>query len=193
MNLSAAELALTRADRDLLALPRVLDTEALMKQLGNGSSTPFADKAAKRYIRYKPGTNCLVAYELEREGRATSVYAKAFSGDFDIKYDKAVQIENDAESMPKHLWIFPNEKLLVRRFPNDGKLASLQRLADRESRRAFLQRLLPLRPEFWDSEYVELAYKPERRYVCRIQCPSGSANKSRSALLEPANSARGAA
>ena len=174
MNLSTAELALTRTDRALCALPTILDPDALLKQLADGSGAPVADKAARHYIRYKPGTNCLVAYSLESEGHATSMYAKAFSSDFDEKRSKAIRGESTCVNGTKQLWVFPNQRLLVRRFQSDGKLTVLKRLADERDRRMFIRRLLPLQPEFWNSTIVELAYKPERRYVCQLQSQTGN-------------------
>lgn len=174
MNLSTAELALARMDHKLCGLPTILDPNALLKQLTDGSGAPIADKAVRHYIRYKPGTNCLVAYSLESEGRPISMYAKAFSSDFDEKRSKAARDESNCVNGARQLWVFPKQRLLVRRFPSDGKLTVLKRLADKRGRNVFIRRLLPLQPEFWKSSIVELAYKPERRYVCQLQSHTGT-------------------
>lgn len=135
---------------------------------------PLADKAARHYIRYKPGTNCLVAYSLESKGHAVSMYAKAFSSDFDEKCSKAVRGESDGVNGSKQLWVIPDQRLLVRCFPSDGKLAALKRLADDRDRHMLIRRLLPRKPDFWNSTIIELAYKPERRFVCQLQSPTGN-------------------
>jgi hypothetical protein len=67
----------------------VLDLEAFIGALRR--SLPEADLETARitYVKYKPGTNCLVGYRLRVAGTVVDVYAKAYGANASKKLQKA--------------------------------------------------------------------------------------------------------
>ncbi len=156
--LAPPDRALAQRDSALRGLPLLLDPEALARALALAGSEIGGLTAT--YVRYKPGTNCLVAYRGWANGAEGWLYAKAHPMGARDKLAKASE-RGGALVLDEHA-------VVVYRFPQDAKLAALARLGDDGERRALLKQLLPARPEFWDASVQGLRYKPERRYVAAL-------------------------
>ena len=76
--LSPANADLVRRDGRLPGLATLLDPDAFLAALQ--ASVPPADLRAAhlRYLRYKPGQNCLAAYSIEAGGSGVDCHAKAY-------------------------------------------------------------------------------------------------------------------
>jgi len=168
--LSPPDADLVRRERSLPGLAVLLDPEAFVRALRPHAPDADLREASITYIRYKPGTNCLLAYRLEtREGPVTA-YAKVHGRDAEVKLRKGR--EKERVSVPSPLGpgriVLEEIPAVVALFPNDGKMWALKELPDPAAWRKRLGKLFPERPDLWDSEARTLAYKPERRYVAQL-------------------------
>lgn len=123
--------------------------------------------AHPRYIRYKPGTSCLVAYRFLIDDEYVEGYVKAYPAD-DPKLGKAQQRAGTDGWLGTGRVVLDELAIEVVAFPNDNKLPALARCATPDQRRTLLSRVLPGRSDVWDSQAELLRYKPERRCVTRL-------------------------
>ena len=165
--LTPADLDLVRRDPDVPGLSLVLDGDALAAALRPlVPDVPIAS-ARPTYVRYKPGTNSLVAYRLIVAGEVVVAYAKAYRrGDGD-KLLKALERRTPGTVLGPGRIVLEEHAVVVSFFPNDRRLKSLERLADEASRARLLRNVLPDVPEA--AVLRMLRYKPERRYVARLE------------------------
>lgn len=186
--LSPADADLVRRDTAVPGLGTVLDPDVFVSVLRR--EAPWADIGAARpvYVRYKPGMNCLVAYQLEVAGATVAVYARAYGPDAPAKLSK-VRVTSSAPAPlgPGHMTLADTAIQLVI-FPTDLKLAVLPRLTDATARQHLLRRLMPDRPDLWAGTLHSLRYKPERRYVARLHA-GAAASVVLKAYAEPAYAA----
>jgi aminoglycoside phosphotransferase (APT) family kinase protein len=169
-----ADAALVGRDRALPGLARLLDADRFAAELDASlrrcGSDAVVGGAQLVYLRYKPETSCLAAFELDLDGRTAFVHAKAHAAHDGDKYAKARERlgrHDGALGVPGVAW--DDVQVVVRGFPNDLVLARLPKLTTTpERRRRFLQRLAPHRPELWDAHLHVLKYKAERRFVARL-------------------------
>lgn len=170
--LTPADLDLVRRDRALPGLATLLDPDAFAAALAPALTPhlPGTEPVTARgtYLRYKPGMNCLVSYKLQTLDAEVMVHAKAHGPDAENKLAKAKKKPGTPSLLGAGRIVLEDEKIMVSFFPNDAKLKSLPRIADAESRREVLKKLLPGSPELWDGALQTLRYKPERRYVARL-------------------------
>ncbi|MFQ5528990.1 MAG: phosphotransferase family protein, partial [Gemmatimonadota bacterium] len=154
----AADLDLASRDPALPGLRILFVPSAFAAALGR--VLPGTIEAVRpAYVRYKPGMNCLVSYRVETDNGTHEVYAKAYRNADREKLQKAVC--RGSFSLDQHV--------VASIFPVDAKLKSLGRLSDERNRTRLLRRLLPECPELWSGDVRELRYKPERRYVARLE------------------------
>ncbi|OLC07096.1 MAG: hypothetical protein AUH42_04220 [Gemmatimonadetes bacterium 13_1_40CM_70_11] len=167
--LSPPEADLVRRDAALPALATVLDPEAFVAALPPALAATDVRAASIRYVRYKPHTNCLVAYRLD-VGRAAveplHAYAKAH------RLDAAEKLRKARRSGPGRM-VLADRALVISLFPTDGRLKAMRRLTDAGERPRLLRDLLSDRPDWWTGTVRTLRYKPERRYVARLETPDG--------------------
>src|SRR5438445_4013913 len=156
-----AEFASSQPSIPGLAL--ILDTESVADALR--ANLPEADALNMRqvYTRYRPPTDCLVAYELQRRDGPERIYAKAYCARAYDRLCKAGGMINDFVASGG--LVLADAMVLVRTFPYDEKLHSLADLTDDQSRSRLLAAVLPNQPEFQNATIRTLHYKPERRYV----------------------------
>ena len=170
--LSAPEADLVRRDGALPGLATVLDPEALIAALASALPTADVRAASIRYVRYKPHTNCLVAYQLDLDGpesRPVAVHAKVHRLDAFEKLGKAHQRAHVPGRLGPGRVVLEDRGLVVWVFPNDLRLRTVRRLAEGNARARLLRRLFPDRRELWAGTLETLRYKPERRYVARLE------------------------
>lgn len=172
--LSRADAAVVRRDPALPGLATVLDPDALAATLRRLLPTADSGTARSTYVRYKPGTNCLVAYQLETDGVTVDVHAKAHRPDAEDKLRKAHERPARPGPLGPGRMILEDQAVVISTFPNDRELKALPHLADPEERRELLRRLVADRPGLWSGTIRRLRYKPERRYVARILADDGA-------------------
>ncbi|GMT41708.1 MAG: hypothetical protein IEMM0002_0119 [bacterium] len=166
--LEASDAELAQRDYKLPGLATLLDPHAFLTSLKDALPDREFGAIEAKYLRYKPGTNCLAAYNVFIDGDKTVVYAKAYGGDAKVKLGKAQKrSETLRVSFPRNIAL-EKSKITVCFFPNDNKLKSLWKLFDQEKRLEFLPSIFPDQPDYWNSELSSLRYKPERRYVARM-------------------------
>lgn len=172
--LTPADMAVIDRDPRLPGLRALLDTEILSDRLAD--RWPPARNGSLRcvYIRYKPHTNCLAAYEVESDNGPVRLYAKAFTSGANPKFRKATAASADGIAIGPGPVVLTDDAIVLRFFPHDDRLMSLSALADPDARRRLLRKLLPDQPAMWDAALVPLRYKPERRFVARLDAPDGA-------------------
>jgi aminoglycoside phosphotransferase (APT) family kinase protein len=167
--LSRADELLVSREPALPGLATLLDIDAFVALLRMRCPEVEIRAGQATYVRYKPQTNCLVTYRLQLAAGETFVYAIAHCVNAQDKLSKTEQGDNLGSALGPGYIIVTELALVIYGFPNDRKLKALSRLADPTTRQQLFQRLLPECPEFWTGDVIHLRYKPERRYVARLQ------------------------
>lgn len=169
------------ADHDLVrretALPgfrTLLDEGLFLERLRRANPGSEVASARLRYLRYKPGTNCLAAYEVETGDGVVRVHGKAWRPGDDAKMAKHGGVEDGLSAGGIRGVRDAGEALVLGLFPWDAKLPSLPRWATAEARRAFFLERESLRGLAEASGWTVLNYKPERRLVARLDWADGS-------------------
>jgi Ser/Thr protein kinase RdoA (MazF antagonist) len=170
--LGRVEAALVDRERDLPGLGLVLDDEAFGERLAELLPDQAVRSAHAVYMRYKPRTSCLVSYRVLCRDGEVDVHALARASGAREKLEKA-RARAQRHSPPR-LFVLEDRAVLVAVFPEDGELRVLARLAEPDARRELLGRLLGCHPGP-DGRLVRVRYKPERRWVGRLELGGGSA------------------
>lgn len=165
---SSANAALVPRDPTLPGLATLLDPVAFTKALRLALPDVDVGEAQATYVRYKPGTNCVVAYQLTMAGTALKIYAKTHRPDAHSKLQKARAHRSAPNLLGMEPLILDDHVIEVHGFPNDRKLKSLKYLASPQTQSILLRKLLADRPDLWGGTLHCLQYKPERRYVARL-------------------------
>lgn len=171
--LSAADAALAKRDGALSGLATLLDPDAFADELRQAWGRSI-ESAELVYLRYKPATNCIAAYRVRVDGNCITLYAKVHGSDAASKLRKAGDRESTRPAGSCQRLVLDTRGIVVFAFPDDAKLAVLSRLDDPVRRSALLTRILPKRGIVGDESIDTLSYKPERRYVGRIQPTDGA-------------------
>ena len=126
--LAASDRSVVERDRALPGLRTLLDPDEFLAALRPYFPVLELRSARRTYLRYKPGVNCLAAYDLEAAGETLTVYGKAHGSDAAVKLAKD-QIRKQIPSRfgPGHI-VLEGQATTVRVFPNDSKLNALSRL-----------------------------------------------------------------
>lgn len=165
--LSPADRDLVRRDTVVPGLATVLDPDAFGIAIAAVIGQPIS-KATITYVRYKPRRSCLVGYRLQTADSVVEVTAKASRPDA-----AALGVFREGRTaFPGalrfgRLWL-SSQTIVVAEFPNDERLRVLPLFADNVGRNRLLMKLLPERPDLWAGHLTQLRYKPERRYVARL-------------------------
>jgi aminoglycoside phosphotransferase len=173
--LSPADRDLARRDAEIPGLATLLDPDAFAAALSAHLRHVEIESATPTYVRYKPGMNFLIEYELETGGKRTLVYAKAHGPDAPVKLRNATRKPGVVGALGAAKLVLEELGVVVSFFPNDAKLKELKRLADGDKRRKMLKEILPGHPELREGELQTLRYKPERRYVAHLSAGSEAA------------------
>ncbi|MCC7054569.1 MAG: phosphotransferase [Gemmatimonadaceae bacterium] len=155
--LSPSDRVVAVRDRALPGLATVLDVEAAAALVAAMLPDPPAGAPRMTYTRYKPGASCLVSLQYDDGEAAAFVTLKAVGTEAHekwAKYRESSRVVSCAD-----------ERIAIRRFPNDGELAGPRWLLDPARREQVLATLgLPAACTF-----RVIAYKPERRLVAMAQ------------------------
>lgn len=147
-----ADAALVDRDPGLAGLALLLDDAALAARLGA--------PVRRRYLRYKPGTSCVLG--LDVDGRRC--FAVAYAEDSAGKLAKSAAVA-PAGSV---LAVDERQRVLVARPSADRDLPALARL-EADPGRALAKALR--RRDLIGAEVRVLAHKPQRRWVGRLDVP----------------------
>ncbi len=162
------DIEIARRDSAIPGLGLLLDPEAFSIALGAAFPEANITTVRARYVRYKPGTNCLIAYRLQSDGMEIDVYAKAFRVDAFSKLRKMGEQFKAHTPLGTGGAILDDVLIAVFPFPNDYKLSTMASLVNNKTRRRLFTTVFPDQPEWWDAKLRTLRYKPERRYVAQI-------------------------
>lgn len=164
--LSPPDSHLVRREPGIPGLALLLDDEAFTSMLQLRCPDAGVRSAIARYVRYKPGTDCLVGYRIEYGRGEVDVYAKAFRRGDRSRLDKAMAQEVITGPLGSGRFVLEDSEVVVSMFPNDSRLRSLRRIAGDD--RSLLERISRDLPELRDATVTRLRYKPERRFVARL-------------------------
>jgi aminoglycoside phosphotransferase (APT) family kinase protein len=165
--LSPADAQLVRRDTQLPGLGVLLDADAFAERLARQSPELGIESLALTYVRYKPGTNCIADYHVRTSDGETRLHAKAYSPEATAKLNKAAVYPAGASPPECRALTLEALHIVALPFPLDPMLPVLARLAGPERNR-LLARILRTPDAPVDGELTALAYKPQRRYVCRL-------------------------
>ncbi len=167
--LSAADQSLVHRDTRLPGLAKLLDENQFLEALREAAPEAGLVAARRTYIRYKPGMNCLVRYELHNAEGIINVYAKTFQPDAHAKLIKAAQRPFVEGLAGAGRIILKPAPIQVCTFPNDDKLNTLVRLGDPEKKQQLISRIMKHDlASSCEAQVETLQYKPERRYVASL-------------------------
>lgn len=159
-----ADRSLIRRDSQIPGLAILFDVDALATAL-QPHLPDNIESIRSTYVRYKHGTNCLVAYELNVAGITIPIYAKAFGTNSQNKLQKF----NNRTSVPSRLGIgrlMLEHGIVVCFFPNDKDL-KLPQLVNPKTRQQLLRQMFAA--NLHQTQLFNLRYKPERRYVGQLR------------------------
>lgn len=165
----SAAADLVRRDGGIPGLGSILDPARLLTILSRELNGSRIEAFELVYLRYKPGMNCLARYDLRAGGHTINAYAKAYGQDAAVKLDKSGQRTVVDGILGPGQVVLKEQQIVFSTFPNDAKLASLQRLSNPDSQQRLFNRVFGPESEWQDCKPGPvLNYKPERRYVTRL-------------------------
>src|SRR5439155_11413933 len=142
--LSPADSQLVQRDPAVPGLARLLDPDALRQTVQNLS--PALDIANLNYVRYKPGTSCLVGFDLTSDGQRIPAWGLALNIDDAEKFSKAAVSKPIATALGDRPIACHDDRVLVGCFPLDPDLDQLPRLTDDAQRLKLLRRTMRAYP-----------------------------------------------
>jgi aminoglycoside phosphotransferase (APT) family kinase protein len=165
--LSGCDAELVRRDPALPGLAMLLDADAFNERLRSAARGAgwASDTFAPAYVRYKPGTSCLVAYR-GAAGGPPRLYAVARGPMSTGKLQKA--LGSTAGDPGSEACVLSREAVEIRSLRADPALRSLRRIQDDAARDRLMAERFSHLPDLQGAALTSLAYKPERRYVGRL-------------------------
>lgn len=165
--LSPADEAVVLRDPALPGLALLLDDDALGDWLGRRLQAPV--RVNGRYLRYKHGTSCVLAADVDTGSAQHSCLFSAYAEPVSVKVTKTVE-----RALPGSvLGTEPARGLLVTTPGADRDLPALAWLDDPDRRERLLRRLLGDRRGMRGAALQTLRHKPHRRWVGLVQPTSG--------------------
>jgi aminoglycoside phosphotransferase (APT) family kinase protein len=171
--LTPADADLARRDPTLPSLAVLLDPDAFAALLSSSIPSLAPMSVRPLYVRYKPGTRCLVAYEVCTPGGTVPVHANTYTAHRAL--DETAAAGRGARRGGTCAATIAAGGIVISVFPHDEALRSLARIWQPTSVTRPLKKLFPDQPTFWDAGLSVLAYKPGRRCVAALQGADGSA------------------
>ncbi len=152
-------------DPSIPGLRTLLDDEAFAAILRDMFPDAGVGAAAARYVRYKAGTSCLVAFDVDAATGQIQVYARAHRREAAGKLQGADKRAVSPGVLGEGRCVHPDLHLVVHVFPNDHELTGLPLLHDPAERAVIVRRLVRDRVDLRQAPMLALRYKPERRFV----------------------------
>jgi tRNA A-37 threonylcarbamoyl transferase component Bud32 len=118
-------------------------------------------------VKYKPGTSCLVGYELIVEGRPVAAHATAYPSGAE-ELGRGRTRAGVYGPLGPGLIVLEEANALVSVFPNDARVTALPEVADPARRAVLLREIVPDRTDLWPGPLRVLTYRAERRQVAQV-------------------------
>lgn len=158
--LAPADADIVRREIAIPGLRALLDPNEFAAMLGKIFPGREIGEVMPRYVRYRPGTNCLAVYKVEVAGESVDVYARA------LRRVDLGNLRKIAGRLGAAIW--EDRAVIVMVFPIDEKLEVLPRLVDDEWRGLLLSEFMRERPDLWEGTIQTMRYKPERRFLAKF-------------------------
>ncbi len=171
--IAPADARLAAEDPSLPGLGLVLDPEAWAQELAAALPRAGVRGARATYVRYKPGTSCLVAFRVRVGDGEQDVYARALRPSAHDKLAAARRRQEDRSNLGPGGLVLERWAVAVHVFPHDRRLPALARLGDAGHHHVLLERILATAPALAHGELQRLRYNPERRWVGRLTAADG--------------------
>ncbi|MCY7397895.1 MAG: aminoglycoside phosphotransferase family protein [Sphingomonas bacterium] len=171
--LSPPDLDLARRDAALPGLATILDPAAMVAVLQRARPGIGFDDATIHYVRYKPGTSCLVGYRVKVDGEDVLFGAQARRPDARDKLAKARAKPGVSGRLGPGRFVITDLALIISVFPNDRRLPQMERLADPGKVRGLVRELAADYRPARGSRLEMLDFRPGRRWVARLVGESG--------------------
>lgn len=157
--LSPGDARLVARETELPCLPLLLDPEAFVSWLQPRVPDVDIRGARARYLRYKPATSCLVAFDVLSDRGSVVITAKTFRAPGGDKLARVERFAQATSVLGPAVIVDPSRSLVACAFPFDVGIRSLRRVAQ-DGRSRVLASLLR------DAGALRmLSYRPERRFV----------------------------
>lgn len=166
--LSSADATLVARDPAIPGLALLLDPEAFAAALRAALPQAKLGPAEPHYVRYKPGTNCLVAYQVNLPVGPTRIYARAYAAELSDKLANVQPLHDQPGALGVGGLALAEPRIAVYSWPHDRELPALTHLGKRRRRARLLTELCPTREDLSEAALIHLRYRPERRYVARL-------------------------
>ncbi len=191
MNRRNVETSIERAGAQFLiphddilnGMKHLFDTKSMLEHMSLWleDSVEYTVSCLVNYVRYKPRTNCIVAYKLQcvsADGSNITVlcYGKTFTdSEYDSASSKSKSKKWGTTDKTPGVYLIPEYSAILYRFPNDAILDGLRDFnSPKKIQRALYRHLSEFPEENWRISDRKLrvdavSYKPERRAVLRIR------------------------
>lgn len=173
--LSHADAALVARDPAITGLAVILDEAAFAAVLRLALPGVSIDAVEATYVRYKPGTSCLVAYTLATADGPVSIYALAYAPVARTKLRRAAALRERPGPLGVGGLAIAELDMAVYSWPYDHELPAMALLDWPRGRGRLLAALAPNRLDLYGALLTSLRHKPERRYVGRLCAGGGDA------------------
>jgi hypothetical protein len=160
--LDHADAVVAARDTGLPGLRTLLDPGAFCAVLQRLCPDREIRSVSARYVRYKPHTSCLVAFDVAVGDASVGVYARCHAEDQVVKIANARLRMEVRGGLGAGLLADPEEGIAVFAYPNDYEVKSLRKLFEGERTPLRMKRMLPAHPHLHGSPPTVLRYKPER-------------------------------
>ncbi len=173
--LRKADTNLVRHDAGVRGLATLLDEDAFLATLRALCPEHDIRSVQARYVRYKPHKSCLVAYSVQVGDTHTGVYARCHAEDQIVKVANARLKMEVRGALGAGLHTVPEDGIAIFAYPNDYEIRSLRKLYEGERTLPRMRRILPASPHLHGVLATTLRYKPERRFVGKLDNGIGEA------------------
>ena len=165
--------ALAARDRLLPGLAVLLDDERLAGALDEALPGAWLSAARATYVRYKPGTACIVKCRLTLADEQVDAYVRLERESSRNKLTTHARRATARSRLGRGAVLLPRLPAALYPCPNDARVAALPHLVDDSRRRSLLEAALPDSPALWSSSLRPLRWKPERRFVAALESDQG--------------------
>lgn len=171
--LSADDAALAGRDTAITDLALLLDDDALTAAIDRAHPSAGMRGARVGYLRYKPHTSCIAAVDVDWAAGPATVAVRTHDAADVGKVDKILDRARRRPAPDVGPPLAFGTRSVLTHIPHDRRLRAARALGrGRDREQALLTRLLP-EGLVEGTSLTHLRYKPERRWVARIDGPEG--------------------
>lgn len=171
--LSQADAVLVERDPAIVGLATLFDPAAFATLLRERLPDAAIGDVEARYVRYKPGTSCLIAYRVISHGAPVMIYACAYAAKRRGKLDNARWLTEEKGFLGPAGLLFDEQAIAVYIWPYDPALPAMARLEHQAERQDIVQKMCPSLTDRSAPDLITLRYRPERRYVGQLRGTGG--------------------